>query len=505
MKDYYKILGVATNATEDQMRQTYRQKAKLLHPDLNNNDPKAAAKLVEINEAYDILSNKEKRERYLAEVQAAKQQRMGAQQGAGQQRGPQYGPQYGQPPPPHGQQFAGGPGRQQTVIEQMTQNAYNQGYQKGFSDSSAKQTQREKLFNDQIAMIKDQLAKQTDKLFKTELDRTDLLKKIKRLEDEVGEVKAENETLWFQISDTASSGAKKADPAQDSKLKSIQKELTDAKARIRELTEEAADANSRRKAGEVAAYEKEMEITRLTEENRTLQDRVTSLEQYVDASERAEDYDSLLRERDDKLKQVKKMIKNTYYGTLGVVYWAENQEIFTAYDKLKKRYQAKYEKGDFKAKQKLDELENAYNALTHPMARKSYNATIDITEEDIAAERNEQKEFEAAAEQFLKEKAEDDFWAHVEELMFLAQTGDAESQNTLGEMYYYGDEIDKDLDQAFYWFKEAAKQQHTDALFNLGKCHLNGEGTPHDEAKGMGFIKQAAKMGNKEAAALVKP
>lgn len=66
-------------------------------------------------------------------------------------------------------------------------------------------------------------------------------------------------------------------------------------------------------------------------------------------------------------------------------------------------------------------------------------------------------------------------------------------------MYYYGEELATDYEQAVYWFKEAAKQQNPDALFNLGNCFLGGTGVDKDENTGTGFIKQAAKLGSADA------
>lgn len=58
--DPYKVLGISRNATKDEIKRAYRQKAKEYHPDLHPNDPKAAEKMNEVNEAYDMLNNPEK-------------------------------------------------------------------------------------------------------------------------------------------------------------------------------------------------------------------------------------------------------------------------------------------------------------------------------------------------------------------------------------------------------------------------------------------------------------
>ena len=63
-RDYYEVLGVAKNATEDEIKKAYRKLAKQHHPDVNPGNPDAEAKFKEINEAYEVLSDKEKRARY---------------------------------------------------------------------------------------------------------------------------------------------------------------------------------------------------------------------------------------------------------------------------------------------------------------------------------------------------------------------------------------------------------------------------------------------------------
>jgi DnaJ-class molecular chaperone len=64
MSDFYKILGVEKSASEEEIKKAYRKLAKEHHPDRNTNKEAAEAKFKEINEAYDTLSNKEKREMY---------------------------------------------------------------------------------------------------------------------------------------------------------------------------------------------------------------------------------------------------------------------------------------------------------------------------------------------------------------------------------------------------------------------------------------------------------
>ena len=63
-KDYYEILGVKRDATEDQIRQAFRKLARKHHPDLNPGDKAAEERFKEINEANEVLSDSEKRKRY---------------------------------------------------------------------------------------------------------------------------------------------------------------------------------------------------------------------------------------------------------------------------------------------------------------------------------------------------------------------------------------------------------------------------------------------------------
>ncbi|MFC7444910.1 DnaJ domain-containing protein [Mesoflavibacter profundi] len=63
-KDYYKILGVDKNVTPKDIKKAYRKLAAKYHPDKNPNDKTAEAKFKEINEANEVLSNPEKREKY---------------------------------------------------------------------------------------------------------------------------------------------------------------------------------------------------------------------------------------------------------------------------------------------------------------------------------------------------------------------------------------------------------------------------------------------------------
>ena len=63
-RDYYEVLGVSKTASEQEIKSAFRKKAKEFHPDLNKDDPNAAEKFKEAQEAYSVLSDENKRKMY---------------------------------------------------------------------------------------------------------------------------------------------------------------------------------------------------------------------------------------------------------------------------------------------------------------------------------------------------------------------------------------------------------------------------------------------------------
>ena len=63
-KDYYKILGVSKDASQDEIKKAYRKLAIKLHPDRNPGDKEAEAKFKEAAEAYEVLGDENKRKEY---------------------------------------------------------------------------------------------------------------------------------------------------------------------------------------------------------------------------------------------------------------------------------------------------------------------------------------------------------------------------------------------------------------------------------------------------------
>ena len=63
-RDYYEVLGLSKGCSEEELKKAYRKLAKKYHPDVNPGDKDAESKFKEINEAYGILSDPEKKARY---------------------------------------------------------------------------------------------------------------------------------------------------------------------------------------------------------------------------------------------------------------------------------------------------------------------------------------------------------------------------------------------------------------------------------------------------------
>ncbi|MHB1413824.1 MAG: DnaJ C-terminal domain-containing protein [Chloroflexota bacterium] len=87
VKDYYETLGITRKATEKEIRQAYRKLARKYHPDVNPGNKSAEAKFKEIQEAYDVLGDNEKRKKYDLYGRNWQTMGRGAPGGTSQQRG----------------------------------------------------------------------------------------------------------------------------------------------------------------------------------------------------------------------------------------------------------------------------------------------------------------------------------------------------------------------------------------------------------------------------------
>src|SRR6266852_1276885 len=89
MRDPYDVLGVSKSASAAEIKSAFRRQAKKLHPDANKQDPRAAARFAELNAAYDILGEADKRKAFdRGEIDADGKPRFQGFEGFGAGRGP---------------------------------------------------------------------------------------------------------------------------------------------------------------------------------------------------------------------------------------------------------------------------------------------------------------------------------------------------------------------------------------------------------------------------------
>ena len=81
----------------------------------------------------------------------------------------------------------------------------------------------------------------------------------------------------------------------------------------------------------------------------------------------------------------------------------------------------------------------------------------------------------------------------------LATEGDARAQLTLGLLYYHGNGVPQDPDEALKWFRRAADQDDAIAQFHLGVMFSKGEGVPQDNAQAANWFRRAADLGDAPA------
>ena len=84
-------------------------------------------------------------------------------------------------------------------------------------------------------------------------------------------------------------------------------------------------------------------------------------------------------------------------------------------------------------------------------------------------------------------------------LVAKAKAGDAEAQDQLGEMYYFGEGVPRDYAQAANWYRKAAEQGDADSQYRLGGLFHFGWGVPQDNAQAFAWMKKAAEQEDADA------
>lgn len=555
MKNYYQILNVKPDATDDEIKRNYRVLAKKYHPDVNPGDLVAAARFTDINEAHDVLSDPKRRAEYDAEVKKANapkprpediiaRQRAAAQAAArhAAQAHNAYARPQGSTLDPSvvvqraAQAQAAAQAQTQAAVQaavqaqvrnmqaQMTaakDAAYKQGYDKGYAAAREVGDREVAKLNSTLRQLRMEISNIRSELTSVEADRSDLEQELFKRDCELTQETRRADELEYKLS--VASASKSDRPRKfttadydgvslilentQAQLSDVQAQLEETQNQLKQLEQEKVQSELRNQAQIQLQHDKrqhmqdeiderDKQIADLNAELDALRAENEQWQQYAKTEDFISESERRLQDWDQKQKADKKLAKTTLYGPLGVLIWATDEEIENAYAKLVKYYNSKRDEVSI---EKLQKVHESYAVLSDPVKRAEYNASIGIGDERIREERALIKENEQVEEEYRNQLESKEFWKNFDELTFNAQTGDADAQNKLGEMYYYGDEIEQDLNQAVYWFKEAAKQKHADGMFNLGVCFVNGDGLEKNKTTGLGFIRQAAKLGSELA------
>lgn len=484
MKNYYRILNVRTSASEDEIKLSFRALAKRYHPDVNPDNAEAAKRFSDINEAYNVLVDPQKRAEYDALLWQALNTRRtpGGTRGASQQITAQIQAQI----------------REQVAMQlgAVRERAYNEGYDRGRAEGRAQAA--------------GEMGAETEKtkrsLQEVRRDRIDLEEELFERDRELARandrIKELNEQLDWLRKVSYGGSALPTDLLREtldrtkSRIDEIAEQLaTVTKADLRANASQAVSTpmQIKTRADEIAGHIGELN-KRISVVADEVIDVCTRYEQYRLSDENIRAL-STMEERAkawaQKQRNDHKEAKGTLYATLGVLIWATDSEIDEAFEALEKRY-----KGNAKGNaEKMEKIRKAYSILVEPVGRKHYNTSIGITDERIAEERRLIEENKRIQDEYRSKLAARDFWARFDELSSLALAGDADAQNLLGELYYHGTNIDLDYVQAVYWFREAFAQKHPGAIYNLGVCYINGEGVGRNGSIGYSLLRQAANLG----------
>lgn len=511
MKNYYRILGVGQSATDDDIKHSFRTLAKRYHPDVNPDDKAAAKRFADINEAYDVLSDPAKRAEYDNQIRLA----------AAQQEAARNAQQYNANNAGWAQaQFMAQVQAQvQAQLQPVRDRAYKDGYATGYRSGSQNAQQSATKLNARIKALTTENEKLKAATNTYRRDRSDLEQELFDRDREIARLLEQKHTLEDQLdwarmaaSDAQAAAAEAKpetpvsetpqhhDPLRDrvadetQRVKTLMHEI-EANAPSAAVSDDTTLAqNTRRKQikqeldkldgvfAQLAA-----EIKRMNEENKRRVE-LAKTDNFLAALEMQAD------EWAKKLNEDRKLAKNTHYGTLGVLIWATDSEIDAAYALLEQQLQGR---DDEASKAKFERVKEAYKALVTEERRKEYNKTIGVSEEKVAYERQLIKENAKAQEAYRESLNTKAFWTRFDELTYLALAGNAQAQNTLGEIYYTGRYIKRDLTQAIYWFREAFAQRNAAAMYNLGTCYINGDGVGKNKSIGQSLLRQAENLGYK--------
>ena len=140
---------------------------------------------------------------------------------------------------------------------------------------------------------------------------------------------------------------------------------------------------------------------------------------------------------------------NDHYAALEVSLLASDEEIKKAYHRLVFKYHPDRNQENARALRKMQEINTAFEVLGDPEKRQAYDLEHQFDSQEVAASSHPSPTTKADQE-------------------------DAEAQFNLGVMYYDGEGVTRDYQQAFTWFKKAADQGHARAQYKLGLMYCEG-------------------------------
>lgn len=506
MKNYYRILNIKRTASDSEIRRNYLALTKQFGSNPKSGDPAYADKLSEINEAYNTLIDSKARAAYDMKLKDSDSSDpvMDDTPRTVVREQMQSGPKTVEAK--FAQTAVGMTQAQlQVQLAAVRNQAFQAGHARGFTEARTADSVELNKLNSSIDALMEDIKQLKAKANDSDRARRDaeqtLLSRNRELAQEklrANEIEIQLQALRDALDEknvakrTAAEVSALREALSKSQQRERQLETEVMKSRAQMQTQQEKRGQMRDQVDELNRKIRELgaELRAVRAENIQLRKQNSGEASLPDTEMKTHDIISMIRE-------AHRIAKPTLYGALGVLVWATDDEINSAFAKLVKKYSSLFDEASI---EKLAKINDAYMVLSEPYSRIEYNASIGIVQQKIEADRIALKENQALIDEYRGRIAGEDFWAEFDDAVVSALAGDAEAQNKLGEWYCNGDRLERDMHQSFFWFKEAAKLGHPDAMYNLGICYINGEGVEQNKNIGHGFIRQAAKLGSQMAA-----
>ncbi|MCH5351556.1 MAG: DnaJ domain-containing protein [Clostridiales bacterium] len=475
MKNYYRILQVRQNATDDEIKRQFRVLAKKYHPDRNAGNAEAAEIFKDLDEAYNVLTDPASRKLFDSAFRLEEAERSRIKHGRA-------APSFVAPTPSIG-----------VAMQNLLVLGFNDGYDAGYDSAVNEDYAAAGIDTDEVEALRRECERLSSELAAAKSAVTSAEKRAKQeaervavLQEKIDWIKSATKVDVGKVSDSVSTKAadlvtqiKKLLSSHPESLRSGAPALSIAQQdRRKEIREFLLNVESR-----VELAEKELAKMKAAEDQKR---------KLVDPDSYFKTMDELAEAWAKKVQADKKLARPTKYGELGVLIWATDEEIAEAFARIEKRYA---NDSSEQCMQKLARARDAFETFSDPQAHAAYNLSIGYTTDMILAERRLIAENERRIEEHRKKLEERAFWAQFDVLYDQALRGDPEAQNALGEMYFNGTVLEHDYDRAYYWFREAFESHFPAAVYNLGVCYRDGLGTYKNESLAQSLFLQASILG----------